>query len=116
MRGCGRGCDFCDVNKRSKKDLSVDRLKYEAKINLDYGFDSIWLHSDEMLLYGCDNRDFIPNSDAITDLWSNLKNLGANFVENTHDILWSCSSPDLIHIRNKPEKTLELQNVVANTV
>ena len=48
MRGCGRGCDFCDVNKRSKKDLQLDRLEYEAKINLDYGFDSIWLHSDEI--------------------------------------------------------------------
>src|SRR3972149_6055561 len=63
MRGCGRGCDFCDVNKRSKKDLPLERLKHEAKINLDYGFDSIWLHSDEMLLYGCDNREFIPNRD-----------------------------------------------------
>jgi len=50
MRGCGRGCDFCDVNKRSKKDLPLDRLQREAKINLDYGFDSVWLHSDEMLL------------------------------------------------------------------
>ena len=84
MRGCGRGCDFCDVNKRSKKDLPVDRLQREAKINLDYGFDSVWLHSDEMLLYGCDNRDFVPNRDAITGLWSSLKGLGANFVGTTH--------------------------------
>ena len=50
------------------------------KTNLDYGFDSIWLHSDEMLLYGCDNRDFIPNRDAITDLLK-LKGLGANLLE-----------------------------------
>jgi len=84
MRGCGRGCDFCDVNKRSKKDLPLERLQKEAKINLDYGFDSIWLHSDEMLLYGCDNRDFVPNRDAITDLWKGLKGLGANFIGTTH--------------------------------
>jgi len=84
MRGCGRGCDFCDVNKRSKKDLPIERLQYEAKINLDYGFDSIWLHSDEMLLYGCDNRDFIPNRDVIVDLWKGLKGLGANFIGTTH--------------------------------
>jgi len=84
MRGCGRGCDFCDVNKRSKKDLPLERLQREAKINLDYGFDSIWLHSDEMLLYGCDNRDFVPNRDVITDLWKGLKGLGANFVGTTH--------------------------------
>ncbi|MDW0205132.1 MAG: radical SAM protein, partial [Nitrososphaeraceae archaeon] len=67
MRGCGRGCDFCDVNKRSKKDIPLERLQAEANINLKYGFDSIWLQSDEMLLYGCDNKDFIPNADAITD-------------------------------------------------
>ena len=88
--------------------MSVDRLKYEAKINLDYGFDSIWLHSDEMLLYGCDNRDFIPNSDAITDLWSNLKNLGANFVGTTHMTFSGVAAdPDLIHkisVINQQEK------------
>ena len=33
---------------RSKKDLPLERLQREAKINLDYGFDSIWLHSDEI--------------------------------------------------------------------
>jgi phosphoribosylcarboxyaminoimidazole (NCAIR) mutase len=32
MRGCGRGCDFCDVNKRSKKDLPLDRLQREARL------------------------------------------------------------------------------------
>ena len=92
MRGCGRGCDFCDVNKRSKKDLPVERLQREAKVNLDYGFDSVWLHSDEMLLYGCDNKDFYPNYDAITSLWQGLKDQGANFVGTTHMTL------SLIHI------------------
>ncbi|MDX1533858.1 MAG: radical SAM protein, partial [Nitrosopumilaceae archaeon] len=98
MRGCGRGCDFCDVNKRSKKDLPLERLQHEAKINLDYGFDSIWLHSDEMLLYGCDNRDFVPNRDAITDLWKGLKGLGANFVGTTHMTFSAVAAdPELMH-------------------
>src|ERR671917_959418 len=97
MRGCGRGCDFCDVNKRSKKDIPLSRLQEEAKINLNYGFDSIWLQSDEMLLYGCDNKDFVPNADAIVDLWSGLKAVGANFVGTTHMTLSAvASSPDLI--------------------
>lgn len=97
MRGCGRGCDFCDVNKRSKKDIPLERLQEEAKINLRYGFDSIWLQSDEMLLYGCDNKDFVPNSDAIINLWSGLKSVGANFIGTTHMTLSAvASSPDLI--------------------
>jgi radical SAM superfamily enzyme YgiQ (UPF0313 family) len=97
MRGCGRGCDFCDVNKRSKKDIPLDRLLTEARINLKYGFDSIWLQSDEMLLYGCDNKNFIPNSDAILDVWKGLKSVGANFVGTTHMTLSAVtSSPGLI--------------------
>jgi radical SAM superfamily enzyme YgiQ (UPF0313 family) len=98
MRGCGRGCDFCDVNKRSKKDLPLERLQHEARINLKYGFDSIWLHSDEMLLYGCDNKDFQPNRDAITELWSGLKSLGANFVGTTHMTFSAVAAdPELLH-------------------
>jgi hypothetical protein len=97
MRGCGRGCDFCDVNKRTKKDFPLERLQKEAKLNLVYGFDSIWLQSDEMLLYGCDNKDFIPNTDAITELWSGLKSIGPRFVGTTHMTLSAvASSPDLI--------------------
>jgi hypothetical protein len=102
MRGCGRGCDFCDVNKRSKKDLPLDRLKHEAKINLDYGFDSIWLHSDEMLLYGCDNREFVPNRDAITELWKGLKTLGPNFIGTTH-MTFSAVAADPTLIKNISE-------------
>jgi radical SAM superfamily enzyme YgiQ (UPF0313 family) len=102
MRGCGRGCDFCDVNKRSKKDIPLERLQTEAKINLDYGFDSIWLQSDEMLLYGCDNKDFVPNSDAIIALWKGLKAVGANFIGTTHMTLSAvASSPDLIKSLSK---------------
>jgi radical SAM superfamily enzyme YgiQ (UPF0313 family) len=97
MRGCGRGCDFCDVNKRSKKDMPLERLQNEAGFNLRYGFDSIWLQSDEMLLYGCDSKEFVPNSDAILDLWKGLKSLGANFVGTTHMTLSAvASSPDLV--------------------
>ena len=108
MRGCGRGCDFCDVNKRSKKDLPLERLQHEAKINLDYGFDSVWLHSDEMLLYGCDNRDFVPNRDAITELWKGLKGLGANFCRNhTHDFFCCCSRSqiDATNFTNKQTRS-----------
>jgi hypothetical protein len=50
-----------------------------------------------MLLYGCDNKDFFPNADAIIDVWSGLKNVGANFVGTTHMTLSAvASSPNLI--------------------
>ena len=55
-----------------------------------------------MLLYGCDNKDFVPNADAITDVWKGLKSIGANFVGTTHMTLSAvASSPDLIRDLSK---------------
>ena len=81
---------------------NVCYTKLLRKINLDYGFDSVWLHSDEMLLYGCDNRDFVPNRDAIVDLWKGLKGLGANFIGTTHMTFSAVAADPLLmqQIRN----------------
>jgi radical SAM superfamily enzyme YgiQ (UPF0313 family) len=85
MRGCGRGCDFCDPNLRRKRDFPIERLKEEAMINLKYGHTCIWLMSDEIMLYGCDNRDMYPNRDAIVDLYSSMKSLpNVNWVGAVH--------------------------------
>lgn len=85
MRGCGKGCDFCDPNKRMKRDFPIERLKEEAKINLDYGHRSIWLMSDEIMLYGCDSRNLYPNRDAIIELFSAMKSLGkVDYVGAVH--------------------------------
>lgn len=85
MRGCGKGCDFCEPNRRLKRDFSIDRLKKEAKINLDYGHTCIWLMSEEIMLYGCDNKDLYPNRDAIVELYTAMKNLGkVDYVGAVH--------------------------------
>ena len=41
-----------------RKDMPLERLQ-KSGYNLRYGFDSIWLQSDEMLLYGCDSKEFV---------------------------------------------------------
>jgi radical SAM superfamily enzyme YgiQ (UPF0313 family) len=85
MRGCGKGCDFCEPNRRLKRDFPIDRLKEEAKINLDYGHDCIWLMSEEIMLYGCDNKELYPNRDAIVELFAAMKNLGkVSYVGAVH--------------------------------
>lgn len=75
MRGCGRNCDFCAPNLRRKREFPLERLQQEAMVNIRYGFDHIWLHAEDMLLYGCDNRQMIPNKDAITELFRGIKSL-----------------------------------------
>jgi radical SAM superfamily enzyme YgiQ (UPF0313 family) len=85
MRGCGKGCDFCEPNRRLKRDFPIERLKEEAKINLNYGHTYVWLISDEILLYGCDNKDMYPNRDAIVDLFSTVKYVGkVDYVGAVH--------------------------------
>ncbi len=94
MRGCGRGCDFCDPNRRLKRDFPIERLKQEAKINLDYGHTCIWLLSDEIMLYGCDNKNMYPNRDAIVELYSSMKNLGnVDYVGAVH-VTFSSAAAD----------------------
>ena len=85
MRGCGRGCDFCDPNLRKKRDFGIERLKKEAMVNLKYGINTIWLQSEEILLYGLDNSKMEPNKDAIVNLYKELKSLpNVDYVTMMH--------------------------------
>lgn len=84
MRGCGRGCDFCAPNLRTKRDFPIDRLVREASVNIKNGYDSVWLLTEELTLYGCDNKDKVPNGDAIVDLFTALRNAGARRIGSTH--------------------------------
>lgn len=85
MRGCGRGCDFCDPNLRMKRDFPIERLKKEAMINLNYGTTSIWLLSDEILLWGCDSSEMRPNKDAVVELFREMKSLpNVDYVGAVH--------------------------------
>jgi radical SAM superfamily enzyme YgiQ (UPF0313 family) len=100
MRGCGRGCDFCDPDRRKKRDFPIERLKQEAKINLDYGHTCIWLLSDEIMLYGCDNKNMYPNRDAIVDLYQTMKNMrNVDYVGTIH-VTFSAAAADPECIKN----------------
>ncbi len=84
MRGCGRGCDFCSPTMRKKLDMPPDRVLEEVEVNRRC-FRYATLHSDDFLLYRCDNRDFYPNRDAIIDLFSQVRSLsGVDAVAPTH--------------------------------
>ena len=75
MRGCGRNCDFCDPNLRKKRDFPIERIKKEAMINIKHGLNSVWLQSEEILLYGIDNSQMQPNKDAVINLFKEIKSL-----------------------------------------
>lgn len=84
MRGCGRGCDFCAPNLRTKRDFPIDRIVREASVNIRNGYNAVWLLTEELTLYGCDNTEKIPNEDAIVELFTALKRAGASKIGATH--------------------------------
>ena len=45
MRGCGRGCKFCDVTLRSLRYYSPEKVKKEIEVNIKKGGSKICLGS-----------------------------------------------------------------------
>ena len=103
MRGCGRGCDFCAPNLRTKRDFPIERLVREAKRNIAVGQRAIWLLTEELTLYGCDNKDKIPNGDKIVELFRSLKEAGAEKIGATH---WTFAG-----VRAAPETIAEISKI-----
>ena len=69
MRGCGRGCKFCDVTLRSLRYYSPEKVKKEIEVNIKKGGSkSAWIHSDDIFVYGMDPRTakgMEPNREAL---------------------------------------------------
>ncbi|MGC8655281.1 MAG: B12-binding domain-containing radical SAM protein [Thermoplasmata archaeon] len=69
MRGCGIGCDFCEVTLRPLRYYTDDMIKKEIDINLRLGgISHVWVHSDDIWGYKHDNF-FRPNEDALEHLF-----------------------------------------------
>ncbi len=55
MRGCGRGCEFCEVTLRRPRYFPLDYIGDEIAVNAQNGGSSIQLHSDDIFLYRLEN-------------------------------------------------------------
>ncbi|MHB1507325.1 MAG: B12-binding domain-containing radical SAM protein [Cuniculiplasma sp.] len=69
MRGCGVGCDFCEVTLRPLRYVEISDIVKEMEINRDAGITNAWLHSDEAFGYRHGNM-FAPNEDALSELFT----------------------------------------------
>lgn len=68
MRGCGVGCDFCEVTLRPLRYYPIEKIVKEIEVNRDAGITNAWLHSDEAFGYKHGNY-FAPNEEALTELF-----------------------------------------------
>ncbi len=67
-RGCGRRCQFCSPDFRTKYDFPLEQVMKEVDINVRFGADSCYLVTEDVFLYGNDAR-FTPSSAALSRLF-----------------------------------------------
>jgi len=96
-RGCPRKCSYCEVASR-KRDMQIEKIKEEVRINAEAGHSFAWLHAEDVLLYGCDSKKFEPDVDAVIELFKEvLKVKGINSAGTTHFSLSAvAAAPELI--------------------
>src|SRR3989441_13104261 len=70
MRGCGRGCEFCEVTLRRPRYFPFDYIGDEIAMNTQVGESSIPLHSDDIFLHYRENwKTMEPTEAAAKDLF-----------------------------------------------
>ncbi len=91
MRGCGRGCKFCDVTLRPLRYYPVEKVQQEIEINMKYGgLKNAWVHSDDIFVYGLNPRttkNMQPNREAIEELFKGIMATGVEHTNPTHGTL-----------------------------
>jgi radical SAM superfamily enzyme YgiQ (UPF0313 family) len=91
MRGCGRGCKFCDVTLRPLRYYPVEKVQKEIGINMKYGgLKNAWIQSDDIFVYGLNPRttkNMQPNREAIEELFKGIMDTGIEHTNPTHGTL-----------------------------
>ncbi|MBI4019728.1 MAG: B12-binding domain-containing radical SAM protein [Candidatus Aenigmarchaeota archaeon] len=84
MRGCGVGCDFCEVTLRPRRFYTNEMIRKEIEVNIAGGSDHAWVHSDEIFVYKSVGR-LEPNPDALKELFSAIMSVpGVRRANPTH--------------------------------
>lgn len=105
MRGCGRGCKFCDPNIRKARFYPLEKIIREVEVNRKAGQRSAWLHSEDIFNYMIeDKRRYHPNEDAVINLFEEvLKRV--DYANPTHgNVSGALAAPRIL------EKVAELNN------
>ncbi len=118
MRGCGRGCSFCEVTLRKARYFPLDYIGDEIAVNVRAGGDYAQLHSDDIFLYRLENwRTMEPNEDAVKELFSYVMKLpGVTHAFPTHGTVSAAvTNPGLVSaisgiVHAGPDKWVGIQS------
>lgn len=117
MRGCGRNCEFCDPNLRRSKYFPVEEVVAEVRVNARAGVRNAWVHSEDIFLYGCqDRRTMQPNGEALVELFSAIMaEPGIAHANATHGTVCAAAAdPEMVTqlsrvLRAGPDNVIGLQ-------
>ena len=119
MRGCGRGCKFCDVTLRPLRYYPVEKVQKEIQVNMKYGGSkSAWIQSDDIFVYGLNPRttkNMEPNREALEELFKGIMDTGIEHTNPTHGTLAGAIADERLVpsiskiIRSSPENHIGIQ-------
>ena len=119
MRGCGRGCKFCDVTLRPLRYYPVEKVQKEIEINMKYGAaKNAWVQSDDIFVYGMNPRttkNMQPNREALEELFKGIMATGIEHTNPTHGTLAGAIADEKLIpniskiIRASPENHIGIQ-------
>ncbi|MHC1586642.1 MAG: B12-binding domain-containing radical SAM protein [Candidatus Hecatellaceae archaeon] len=98
-RGCGRNCQFCTPTLRGKRDIPLEIIAQEVRVNVQGGNRSICLHAEDVLNYGSGPKNrFRPDRDKVLKLFHTaLANMHRPQLGISHAALSSIvAAPDLV--------------------
>ncbi|MEM4064974.1 MAG: radical SAM protein [Candidatus Micrarchaeaceae archaeon] len=116
MRGCGVGCDFCEVTLKPLRYYTTDMIKKEVEINIREGQGNrAWLHSDEFFGYK-HGKFFEPNEEELINLFKEMISIkGVKDVNPTHGrISIPAGYPDILKklteaVKDRKNKWISIQ-------
>jgi radical SAM superfamily enzyme YgiQ (UPF0313 family) len=105
-RGCGRNCQFCAPTMRLRRDIPMEKIIEEVRVNIDNGNSLITLATEDVFLYQYQRGSkFHPNALAVYDLMKNIVSVpGVKAVQPAHISL----APAMV----EPEMISELTEVM----
>jgi len=84
-RGCGRNCQFCTPTTQTRRNIPLDKIMKEVKVNVKEGDGRITLATEDIFLYGAKDNGFIPNKEAVLGLLKKVASYpGVKAVQPAH--------------------------------
>lgn len=104
-KGCGRNCQFCTPTMQNKIDVPLDKVMDEVALTVAEGSDHVTLITEDLFLYGCKDKSFVPNHEAVVKLVKSVADYpGVKSIQASH--------MSLAPVMNNPKMIKDLSEIL----